>query len=615
MDAAELKGVLLSRRSAIVGGGAAALLVSQAVLFEKLGWLPNRSTADVAAAFPDIQFDLGAFINPAKVFNDGAGNVTAQLPPVFSLFLPVVLTRRPTADDQATLARALDTIEASYPASPEGVLIFSVSYGLPYFNRLPQALVAKHMPVLLSDPSRPVLEEAVPSPTDVVDGLVGGPGAIVPGIVKDRFNVDVVIESNDLVFHLRSDSLTNLTSVSLWLQGSNDLNGKHVPSPHFGGLLRFQTPRVQFVQQGLSRKLADKHGFEFASRINPDSTMTMGFVDQQTNAAGPAAITTFVGNSSAKLTNAEPGDYFDNGSIAHFSHVIEDLFQFYALPHQDPRHPEGEPFTERCQYMFRSNQLGTPTGIPSEGHAEQFRNGGGPAFISNVFQGTNAALLGARDPHGKFIPGNARLGATFTGESRIGHEAALQQVSRAADSTPLHIRADGPGFDSMDVPAFRTFPAPKGHQVPAGSNQFKLQFFMYLPTADLFARMRSAQAAQQFQKDFMAGSTDDNGLERFITATRRQNFLVPPRRHRAFPLLELADKSGQAKKSRQSRQARNAGAGAGSGAGGSNGSSGSGASNGSGSGGSGGSGNGGSGGHGGSDGGHGGSGGGHHHGG
>ena len=303
-----------------------------------------------------------------------------------------------------------------------------------------------------------MLEEAVPSPTDVVDGLVGGPDAIVPGIIKDRFNVNVVIESNDMLFHLRSDSLTKLTSVSLWLQGSNNLNGRHVPSPDFGGLLRFQTPRVQFVQQGLPRKVADEHGFEFASRINPDSTMAMGFVDQQTNAAGPAAITTFVGNASAKLTSAQPGDYFDNGAIAHFSHVIEDLFQFYALPHQDPRHPDGEPFTERCQYMFRSNQLGTPSGIPSVGHAEQFRNGGGPAFINNVFQGTEAALLQAEDAHGKFTPGNARLGATFTGESRVGHEEALQQVSRAADSTPLHIRADGPGFDGMDVPAFRTFP-------------------------------------------------------------------------------------------------------------------------------------------------------------
>lgn len=559
MDAAELKGVLLSRRSALVGGGAAALLVSQAVLFERIGWAPKRPSADVSTAFPDIQFDLGAFISPARVFNDGGGDVTAQLPPVYTVFLPVVLSRRPTADDQAMLARALDTIEASFPASPAGVLIFSVCYGLPYFSRLPQDLVARHMPVLLSDPGRPVLEEAVPFPTDVVDGLVGGPGAIVPGITKDRFNVDVVIESNDMLFQFRSDSLTNLTSVSLWLQGSGNLNGKQVPSPDFGGLFKFQAPRVQFVQQGLARKLADEHGFEFASRINPASTMAMGFVDQQTNAAGPAAITTFAGNATAKLTSAEPGDYFDNGAIAHFSHVIEDLYQFYALPHQDRRHPDGEPFTERCQYMFRSNQLGTPNGIPSAGHAEQFRDGGGPAFLNNVFQGTDAALLGARDPHGKFTPGNARLGATFTGESRIGHEAALQEVSRAADSTPLHIRADGPGLDSMDVPAFRTFPGPRGVEVPAGSKQFKLQFFMYLATADLFARMRTAQAAQQLQKDFMAGSAEDNGLERFITATRRQNFLVPPRRHRAFPLLELAGTSGRPKQSKQSKQSRRSG--------------------------------------------------------
>ena len=30
------------------------------------------------------------------------------------------------------------------------------------------------------------------------------------------------------------------------------------------------------------------------------------------------------------------------------------------------------------------------------------------------------------------------------------------------------------------------------------------------------------------------------GIERFLTATRRQNFLVPPRRNRSFPLVELA---------------------------------------------------------------------------
>jgi hypothetical protein len=539
MDAEELKGAALSRRSALKKSAGAAFLLSQAAIFEQLTVAPARA-ALAATAFPDIQFELGSFINPPKNFNDGAGPVTVGLPPVYALLLPARLKRTPTLGDQTSLARALATIEANYPASPSGVLIFSVSYGLPYFSRLPRSVVRHNMPTLLSDPSRPVLEEAVPFPTDVVDGLVGGPGALIPNVTKDRFNVNVSIESNDVLFHLRSDSLTNLSAVVLWLQGSNNLNGRHVTSPSFGGLFSFQTPRIQFVQQGLPRTLADSHGFEFASRMNPNSTMAMGFVDQQTNAAGPAQIVTFAGNSSARLTSAVAGDYFDNGSIAHFSHDIDDLYQFYATPNQDSRRPDGEPFTERCQYMFRSNQLGTPNGIPAPGNADQFTNGGGPAFINNVFQGTGAAAAGAQDSAGTFAPGNQTLNATFTGEGRIGHEAALQQASRASDGTPLHIRADGPGLDGMDVPAFRTFPGSGGTHVAAGSSQFKLQFLMYIPTADIFAQMRVASAAQKLQKQFLDGQDDDNGLERFITATRRQNFLVPPRRHRSFPLLELS---------------------------------------------------------------------------
>jgi hypothetical protein len=543
MDAAELKRIVMSRRSAIKGGGASALLVSQAALFERLGWAPHRSThpstTRTATAFSDIQFDMAAFINPVQVIDDGAGAVTVSFPPVYTLLLPVKLNRTPARDDQATLADALTVIEASYPASPSGLLIFSVSYGLPYFSRLPQALVRSVVPTLLADPGRFALEEAVPFATDVTDGVVGGPGALIPNVTKDRFNVNVQIESNDMLFHFRSDSLVNLSAAALWLQGSNNLDGRRVPSPDFNELFSFQAPRIQFVQPGLPRKMADEQGFEFAPRINPDSSMAMGFVDQQVNASGPAAIVTFAGNTSARLTSAVPGDYFDNGSVAHFSHVIEDLYQFYSLPGQDPRHPDGEPFTERCQYMFRSNQLGTTNGIPAAGNTDQFSNGGGPAFVNNAFQGTGAALLAAQDSAGLFTPANQTLSATFTGLPRVGHEEALQQVSRAPDGTPLHIRADGPGLDSMDVPAFRTFPGPGGTDVPAGSKQFKLQFLMYVPTADLFAQMRTAAAAQQFQQQFLGGQGDDNGLERFITATRRQNFLVPPRRHRAFPLLEL----------------------------------------------------------------------------
>src|SRR6266508_1076974 len=93
------------------------------------------------------------------------------------------------------------------------------------------------------------------------------------------------------------------------------------------------------------------------------------------------------------------------------------------------------------------------------------------------------------------------------------HVDLAQRAARAAEGRPLHQRLDGPGFDSMDV--------------PDASLQPKLQLSMLVPTADLFQRIRDELAVL-------------DGLERFVTATRLQNFLVPPRRHRAFPLLELA---------------------------------------------------------------------------
>src|SRR5262249_23096401 len=155
----------------------------------------------------------------------------------------------------------------------------------------------------------------------------------------------------------------------------------------------------------------------------------------------------FAGNKSAHITTAKAGDYFDNGSIAHLSHVIEDLGQWY-----EDEGDEAEPYTERVQYMFRSNP------IPSVGNADQFKDGGGGAFFENIFQGTGDAEA------------NAKAINTFQGEHRMGHLCALQRSSRAADGTPMHIRNDGPGFDNMDV--------------PDGSVQPKLQFLAFFPTAE-----------------------------------------------------------------------------------------------------------------------------------
>src|SRR5215472_1823948 len=241
MDIEEVKAAALSRRSMLVKGGATALLLSQAALLEQVMTAPSRPA--FAASFTDIQFQLGQFMPPntyagTNTYNDGGGPITASFGPIYTTFTPIRLTRTPAKADQATLASALATIEANFDPSPSGLLIFSVTYGLPYFNRLPAALVAANMPRLTKDTSRFVLENAVPGPTDVVNGVVQGVNNPPP---KERFNVNVVLEQNDMLLQMRSDSMANLTSALLWLQGSNSLHGKVIASPSFNGLYSFQT--------------------------------------------------------------------------------------------------------------------------------------------------------------------------------------------------------------------------------------------------------------------------------------------------------------------------------------------------------------------------------------
>ncbi len=509
----------VSRRSLLKLGLASAAATTLAGI-DALAWAPKRlaQAASARTSFPDIQFDIGNFIAPAQTIN----GVLFRFGPVYTVFLTAKLNWTPRRSDQADLENALETIEAVYPFSPSGIFTF-VSYGLPYFKKLPGglngSLVSSYMPRLLSDNTRYVLEEAVPAPTDV--------SSQNPNITKQTFNVPVTIESNDVLFTFRSDSLNVINDVVNWLLGSDELGGYFIYSPNFAfnGLFTYTTIRTEFVQIGLPRQVANQYRLPYASEINPQTPMWMGFSDQQVAASGPAAITTFQGNSSARFTTATSGSYFDNGSIQHLSHLIQDLAQFYKNP--------DEPFTERVQYMFRSDP------IPSLGNSDQFTDGGGTAFLANdatIFlkyqaEGTTEAIQTAASPNTVNDP----QPDTGTREPRMGHLPALQQSSRAADGTPIHIRMDGPGFSSGDV--------------PNGTAQPKLQFTIFVPTADFFRTMRSNQAAlnfQTFQQGFGGSATgtvaaEDNGLERFITATRRQNFLCPPRRHRAFPLVEFTN--------------------------------------------------------------------------
>ncbi len=484
-------GRAMTRRSLLGRAASLGLAASTMGALEVLARVPPRAAAASGRGLPEIQFAIERYIPPASRVE----GVAVRPGPVYTTFATIALARTPTLADQGVLSSALAKVEATYPFSPSGVFT-TVSYGIPYFERLPGGmtgpLVAARIPRLTSAPERFALEEAMPGPTDVSPAN--------PSVSKLRFNVPVQIEANDMLLTLRSDSTAVIEDVLAWLCGESEmLGGSAVGASGLGELFEVTSRRLMFNQPGLPRAVADAQQLPYAGTINPASSMWMGFSDAQVGSSGPAAITTFLGDKTMKLTSAKAGDYFARASIVHLSHVIQDLEQFYERP--------TETFTRRAAEMFTSNPP------PSTGNPDQFTNGGGPAFIPNFFVGPTGA---EREAAGE---------RTFDGQGHIGHISGLQRSSRARNTKAIHIRADGPGFDALDV--------------PDGSGQPKLQFSIFVPTADFFATMRRNQASLDLAQQY--GVRPENlGLERFITATRRQNFLVPARRHRAFPLLELA---------------------------------------------------------------------------
>ena len=184
----------MTRRDALKHAGVLAAAVAALEAAGPLALVPQRAAA--ATSPSDIQFDIAKFLAvPPQTYGSG---VEFQMPPVHTVFLTAALERTPTKADQAELDRVLGVLEQYYPWGAANLVTF-VAYGLPYFSRLPGGvngkLVASHMPRLVSDTSTYVLEEAVPGPTDVSPAN--------PEIHKLRYNVDVVIEHNDLLFTLR----------------------------------------------------------------------------------------------------------------------------------------------------------------------------------------------------------------------------------------------------------------------------------------------------------------------------------------------------------------------------------------------------------------------------
>ena len=103
--------------------------------------------------------------------------------------------------------------------------------------------------------------------------------------------------------------------------------------------------------------------------------------------------------------------------------------------------------------------------------------------------------------------------------------------------TPVPVRED---FNTLDDP-FSWYVDASGVAQQRPASQPGLHFAVFVPTSSKFHAARLAMDGVLPDGTKLPFSPKDRGqgFNSGLTTTHRQNFLVPPRRHRAFPLVEL----------------------------------------------------------------------------
>lgn len=391
---------------------------------------------------------------------------------------------------QARLERALRAVEAPHAPTAAGLTIV-VGWGLPYFRGfLPAALVDAYMPIDLpysasAGATKRVLLDAIRFPGD-----------------RD----EMLVEQNDVVFLLRSDSQAAIAAAE------RALFEDQADEAYVGDLFNLTSVRKGFVGRGfgtrsIAKQLALAAGVPGADKIPDDAQLMMGFTSAQHGALAPENLVSF--ETLPGVTDQKLDGYFAGGTTMHLSHLFEDLNLWYGS------------FTpaQRVARMYSPRTFAAPQTVTLPNDA--------------AHRSTREQLL-----------------ADAAGGT-LGHNATIQQANRLLQplvdnygrgwpaGTPISLRDD---FNTLDNPFAWTSNGDldQWSQLAAPG----LHFVAFTATSQQFHATRLAMAGvlpdgTNLRESPYSIPDAANGINLAVRATHRQNFLIPPRERRAFPLVEL----------------------------------------------------------------------------
>jgi hypothetical protein len=479
----------LTRRAFLERSGLAALGATGLYsLLEEIAAPPARA-ATMSTVLPPEQH----LMEGLRVIVDNG--VAVQVPPlhhqVVTAKLRVGRSRAALRDAQHALEAALRGIEQEYPPTPAGLGVIA-SWGTPYFRTYLPSLGGQAYPAYLpvdtgasktAGQAVSALEDVTPFPSD---------------------SPDLLLEQNDVAFVFQSDSLERIAA------------GANAIFKPLAGMFSLTSIRKGFVGGGfdgsvsLPKEMAMRAGVPGAALIPEHAQLFLGFTSTQKSSLGPDRIANL--ETLPGLTDQWPNGYFRNGTTMHLSHLYEDLEVWYR----------SNDFTQRVWLATdasrAANNVGEGTLTLPEGPAEVQSEALVEQFAPNAVSGL------------------------------VGHSASLQPVNRLPAAlhdnygtlrpvgTSILQRVD---FNTLDNPFFWTS-RPRVDRY-SGSPAVGLHFLSFAPSSDFFRRLRLAMDGRYADGVTLPlpPQSPRLGVNGVIDSTHRQNFLVPPRRHRSFPLAEL----------------------------------------------------------------------------
>jgi hypothetical protein len=205
------------------------------------------------------------------------------------------------------------------------------------------------------------------------------------------------------------------------------------------------------------------------------------------------------------LTDQWPNGYFKQGTTMHLSHLFQDLVTWY-----EKNFPQYEDRVQAMLFPGLSPARGTYALQPPSPTEEQ-------------------VVEGVQRYHGY-----GHTGSTGVVDSTASPITSNYGTKYPAGTT-IPVRGD---FDTLDNPFVYTSDPTGDHysKTPAAG----LHFIQFQPTTEIFNTVRLAMDGHFPDKTLPVDPRSPHaGVNSVLQTTHRQNYLVPPRRSRSFPLAEF----------------------------------------------------------------------------